>query len=152
MDVRSGLRRDPVLAAFLVFALALTASDVLAVVLAPLGLTAVRHLQERAVPYTGWVPSMCYAFSLYFGSSALFTGNARNRTAVLLFPAMQGAFGVLAWFGMGGARVSPNPYLRVSPWRPLWTIALPLAWLALLMAFKPGSAPPPERPVEVHGR
>ena len=152
MDVRSGLRRDPVLAAFLVFALVVTAFDVLAVVLAPFGLPAVRHLQERVVPYTGWVPSMCYAFSLYFGFSALQTGNARNRTAVLLFPAMQAAFGVLAWFGMGGARVSPNPYLRVSPWRPLWTIALPLAWLALLMAFKPGSAPPPERPVEVHGR
>jgi hypothetical protein len=152
MSVRTGLRRDPVLAAFLVFALAVTAFDVLVVALATSGLSAVRHLQERVVPYTGWVPSMCYAFSLYFGFSALQTGNARNRTSVLLFPAMQAAFGVVAWFGMGGARVSPNPYLRISPWRPLWTIALPLVWLALLVAFKPRPASPPEHLVEVPGQ
>jgi uncharacterized protein YdhG (YjbR/CyaY superfamily) len=57
MDVRSGLRRDPVLAAFLVFALVVTAFDVLAVALAPFDLPAVRHLQERVVPYTGWFPA-----------------------------------------------------------------------------------------------
>lgn len=152
MDVRPGVRRDPVLAAFLVFALAVTASDLLTVVLAPFDVPAARHLQERAVPYIGWVPSMCYAFSLYFGFSALLTGNARNRTAVLLFPAMQAAFGVLAWFGMGGARVSTNPYLRISAWRPLWTIVVPLIWLALLLAFKPRLALRAEGPVEVHVR
>jgi len=35
MDVRPGVRRDRVLAAFLVFALAVTAGDLLTVVVAP---------------------------------------------------------------------------------------------------------------------
>jgi len=57
-----------------------TAYDVLIVALAPFDVPAARHLQERIVPYTGWV------------------------------------------------------------------------WLALLMPFKPRSAPPPGQPVEVPGR
>ena len=147
-----GLRRDPVLAAYLVFALVVTAYDVMILALAPFHVPAARHLQERVVPYTGWVPSMCYAFSLYFAFSALSTGSARDRGSVLLMPSAQVLFGLISWFGMGGARVSEIPYLQVSAWRPLWTIALPLAWLALLMAFKPRSAPPSEQPVEVPGR
>lgn len=75
-----GLRRDPVLAAYLVFALVVTAYDVMILALAPFDVPAARHLQERVVPYTGWV------------------------------------------------------------------------WLALLMPFKPRSAPPPGQPVEVPGR
>jgi hypothetical protein len=134
-----GLRHDPVLGAYLVFALGVTAFDVLILALSPFAVGAARHLQERVTPYTGWVPSMCYAFSLYSAFSALRTGNARERNSVLLMPAIQAVFGVISWFGMGGARASENPFLQISSWRPLWTIALPLVWLALLVAFKPRS-------------
>jgi hypothetical protein len=134
-----GLRRDPVLAAYLVFALGVTAFDVLILALSPFDVPAARHLQEQVVPYTGWVPSMCYAFSIYSAFSALRTGNARDRNAVLLMPGVQAAFGVIHWFGMGGARASEIPFLQISAWRPLWTIALPLVWIALLVTFKPRS-------------
>ena len=133
----AALRRDPALAAFLVFALCITAFDVLSLVIAPIDLAALGHLFERVVPYLGWVPSMCYAFSLYFAIFALLTGNARARNAVFIFPIMQIAFGVAGWVGEGGSRASDNPYLRISEWRPLWTVALPLAWLALLATVKP---------------
>jgi hypothetical protein len=132
-----GLRRDPVLAAYLVFALGITALDVSFFALSLFDVRAVRHLQERVTPYTGWVPSMCYVFSLPSAFPALRTGNARERNWVLLMPAFQAVFGVISWFGMGGARASENPFIQVSAWRPLWTIALPLVWLALLIAFKP---------------
>lgn len=128
--------RDPVLAAYLLFAVLVTAYDLAFVVTAPFDVPVVRQLHERATPFTDWVPSMSYAFSLYSGFSAL-NGNARNRSWVPLFPAMQVALGLLSWFGLGGARPSPNAFLRISPWRPLWTIALPLVWVALLLAVKP---------------
>jgi hypothetical protein len=42
---------------FLVFALSITTYDVLGLVSVALGLDTVTRLQERVVPYTGWVPS-----------------------------------------------------------------------------------------------
>jgi len=134
------LRRDPALASFLVFALSITAFDVFALASAAFDWVMPRYLQEVVVPYTGWVPSMCYAFSLYFASSALLTGNTRARSAVLIFPVMQVAFGIVSWIGQGGARASDNPYLRISEWRPLWTIGVPLVWLVLLAPVRPQSA------------
>jgi hypothetical protein len=134
------LRHDPALASFLVFALSITAFDVFSFTIAAFDMVTPRHLQELIVPYTGWVPSMCYAFSLYFAFSALLTGNTRARSAVLIFPVMQVAFGIVSWIGQGGPRASDNPYLRISEWRPLWTIALPLVWLALLATVKPKSS------------
>jgi hypothetical protein len=124
---------------YLVFALGITAVDVSFLAFAPFDVPAARHLQGRLMPYTGWVPSMCYMFSLHSAFSALRTGNARDRNWVVLMPAVQVSLGVISWFGMGGAQASDIPFLQVSPWRPLWTIALPLVWIALLRAFKPGS-------------
>jgi hypothetical protein len=105
--------------AFVLFAVSITAFDVFSLIIAAFDMVAARRLQELVVPYTGWVPSMCYAFSLYFAFSALFTENARARSTVLIFPAMQVAFGIASWIGQGGARESENPYLRISEWRNL---------------------------------
>jgi hypothetical protein len=134
------LRRDPALASFLVFAVIITAFDVFALIIAAFDLVTPRHLQELVLPYTGWVPSMFYAFAIYFAFSALSTGDTRARSAVLIFPAMQVVYGIGTWLGQGGARASDNPYLRISEWRPVWTIALPLVWLVLLATVKPRSA------------
>lgn len=131
------LRRDPVLVSFLVFALSITAFDVLSLIIAVFDMVEPKRLQELTVPYTGWVPSMSYAFSLYFAFSALSSGNTRARSAVLMLMVMQAAFGMVSWIALGGPRASDNPYLRISEWRPLWTIALPLVWLALLATMKP---------------
>jgi hypothetical protein len=27
-----------------------------------------------------------------------------------------------------------NPYLKISPWRPVWTIALPALWILILLS------------------
>jgi hypothetical protein len=138
--LRRALRRDPVLVSFLVFALSVTAFDLFTLTSMAFDTVALRQLRESVVPYTGWVPSMAYAFSLYFAVSALSTGNARARSAVLIFPAMQVVFGIVSYVGEGGPRASDNPYIQVSVWRPLWTIALPLVWLALLATIKPSPA------------
>ena len=136
----TALRRDPTLASYLVFALGITAFDVISLIIAVFDRVTPTHLQELLMPYMGWVPSMCYSFSLYFAFSALLTGNARMRKSVLIFPAMQVAFGIVSWMAQGGPRASDNPYLRISEWRPLWTIALPLVWLVLLAFVKPQAA------------
>ena len=45
---------------------------------------------------------------------------------------LQVLFGVVEWL-QRWPRASENPYLRVEVWRPVWTVAIPLFWIAILL-------------------
>jgi hypothetical protein len=93
-----------------------------------------KSIQEMIVPFTGWVPSMPYMFGLIFTSYMVF---GRDRG----FHVRQGIIGSLVLYLVLGVidYFSPrqpdfgNPYLIYSPWRPVWTVAIPLAWILLLV-------------------
>jgi hypothetical protein len=83
---------------------------------------------------------MTYAFCVLPSVFGLWSGNARGRSVVLRLLALQAIFGVGEWFWFGGARASSNPYLRISAWRPVWTVGIPLAWVAVLALTRPRRA------------
>jgi hypothetical protein len=120
------LAADPALASFVLFALVVA------------GLEGVGGAWlESALPYTGWAPALTYAFALPPAVIALWSGNTRARATVLGLLAIQALYGVFGWLWLGASRPSPSPYLRISAWRPLWTVGVPLGWLAVLAVFRP---------------
>lgn len=122
-----GLGADAVLAAFLVFAATVTVVDDVAP----------RHIREWYLPHTGWVPSGPYMATLFFVVLALSSGHPAHRAlAVIPFMIIQLAFGAHEWL-TEGVRESTNTYLRQSAFRPLWTVVVPIAWIALLVLVKP---------------
>jgi hypothetical protein len=94
-------------------------------------------LREAVVPYTGWSPVGAYTSCLFFVVTSLWSGNVAFRRAVMALLALQLFFGVLEWLS-GWPRSSPNPYLRVEIWRPLWSVGVPLFWLAVLLLREKG--------------
>ncbi len=135
----SSSRRVPaVLTAFTVFSVLVTLGS-LALLRAP-------TLAERIVPFTGWVPGMSYMFALVFALQLRWRPNAVSHLGILGILVLGAVFGVIGFIQRPSMDYG-NPWLTVSPWRPLWTVALPLAWCALLLSpgvirfCRPASAP-----------
>lgn len=125
--VRAVLSADPALCVFLLFAASVNAFEELAA----------RAVQEFVLPHTGWVPSAPYAFALFLVLYALLWGaNTKARWLAIPFLSLQIAFGLRDWISLG-PRASENPYLHVSEWRPLWTVAIPLFWITVIAITKP---------------
>jgi hypothetical protein len=84
-------------------------------------------------PFVGWTFSVPYAFSIFFAcfaaSSPKYGRAIYAVRSFLILAIASGLFGFL--WGFGGEDFG-NPYLRVSPWRPLLTVLLPIVWLLLL--------------------
>ena len=110
-----------------------------------------RRLWEAVVPFTGWSPAMGYMFGLYFTLALIYTKMPGKwlLLGVLAPLALQLCFG----FQELGKAPTPNfgnPLLMVSPWRPVWTMALPAIWMVVMLSprITRFSALPPARPDE----
>ena len=94
--------------------------------------------REVVAPYTGPNGFMLYLFCLVLASQLIFAPDGspkahRGITAILL---LSGAFG-LGFYLFHGQRYNfHNPYLMVSPWQPVLTVGLPLAW-AVALGIRP---------------
>ncbi len=112
---------------FLVFAVAVSVGESWLTFLGP------KQWREAAYPYTGGTGIMPYGFCIFFAWQMIFKASDRpqvQRTIPLLL-LLGASFGVFSY--LMRPRVNfHNPYLTVSPWQPLWTVALPLAWAVIL--------------------
>jgi len=115
-------RRDPGMLAFLCFVGLITAIDE----------HGGRALREITVPYTGWVATGPYLSCIFFVVVALWSGSSSFRRAVAALLTLQVLFGMVEWL-LSWPRASENPHLRVEVWRPAWTVAMPLFWIAILL-------------------
>ena len=96
-------------------------------------------LYEAIVPYTGWSGLTNYLFTLFFAASAIMTRDRKPIYGVAMLLGLFAIFGVIGiyWHTWGPDAGRPdfgNPYLVYHPWRPVFTVALPVAWLLLLIS------------------
>jgi hypothetical protein len=113
---------------------------------------------EAIIPFTGWLPTSCYLSGLIMSFSIIYM----KFPPVLLPPdkkgmvhralhhlytksvpwllhlgliaplAVQIVFGLLVDDKLPDNNFA-NPYLTVSPWRPVWTVVIPALWIAILI-------------------
>jgi thiol-disulfide isomerase/thioredoxin len=90
------------------------------------------ELLSPFIPYTGWSPSGPYQFTIFFAIYYFITQQrkilyliAGNLLLYLCFGVVEVFKPALEHFG--------SPYLMISPWRPLWFIALPAFWLTIVL-------------------
>ena len=112
------------------FALVVSAADMWLTFVGP------RSVKEWTVPFTGWVASMPYLFGFFWIYMLIF-GRNRERMGSrwgLVGPLLVCVvFGVVEYARRSHGPDFNNPYLRVSVWQPLWTVALPALWTAVLL-------------------
>ncbi len=97
-----------------------------------------KSVVETLIPVTGWVPFMSYAhpcmFVLMSLATKFYNGKfMRGHYIPILFLALNiyhGYVGMTLWQGVEHS----NPYLRVSEWRPVYAIVLPLCWIIVLLS------------------
>ena len=94
-----------------------------------------KHLWEAIVPFTGWTPALGYMFGLFFTFALIYMKSPLwvLRFGIIAPLVLQIIFGLLM-MAMSPAKNFGNPYLTVSPWRPVWTVAIPALWIALLLS------------------
>jgi len=115
------------LLAYTIFAVLVTFADLILRPLAP------ESFRSGLVPYTGWLASMFYMFTLWFAVALIYQRRGRNRVrfGVTLQLLVSITFGACQLFQAPGEAYG-NPYLTVSPWRPVWTILIPFIWIIML--------------------
>ena len=117
---------------FIVFCVCVTVLSLTIQLLMP------NSIEESIIPITGWNMGMAYGFCLIvtLGSMVSRRGIYRKLTAQygnILLLAVFVVFhliDLLTWTG----GYEDNPYLFRSPWRPVWTIVVPVLWIILLLS------------------
>jgi hypothetical protein len=113
--------------AYIVFAVAVTFADFII-----LPLTS-DDFREMLVPYTGWGASMPYIFTIYFSFAFIFETKRRMANRFSITGLLILVVALNAWrFSQSSGDDFGNPYLTISPWRPIWTILIPSLWIAVL--------------------
>jgi hypothetical protein len=96
-----------------------------------------KELKESIIPITGWNMSTFYSTCAIIGFFFIL-GLARNafriRNILILMLIFIILFGIYSFTESNGAYYSPNPYLSVSQWRPIWTMAIPALWILVLFS------------------
>ncbi len=112
------------------------------------------EFKESIIPITGWNIAIPYSFNLIIMGIFLFNPKNTNRKLIIqygniLMLGIAIVFGLLDMVTWQGG-YEENPYLFRSPLRPLWTIAIPIIWIAVLFSpaikkyLKPGQSGKPE--------
>ena len=117
----------PEIVLFAVFAIAVSVGQFWLTFMGP------KMWREAVAPYTGGTGLMPYLFCVIFACRIIFAGDRdlKTRYGITALLLLGGVFGAGAY--LMRPRVNfHNPYLTFSPWQPVWTVALPLAWAALL--------------------
>ncbi len=115
------------LVAYLVFVIVVTIADFITTFLGP------QKIREILVPITGWNMSTCYMYSIFFVIYLCIQPNITTRNTLLHFLSLQIVLGLVDLFMPHGDGFG-NPYLMVSPWRPIWTILIPVIWFIALFS------------------
>jgi hypothetical protein len=136
---------------FAIFSLVVTVLGFTLPVLGP------KHLLEEIIPFTGWNPALGYSglimsFSIIYMKFPPLLLPPDNKSIArralrhiytksvpwlmrlgLIAPlAVQIVFGLLYDDKLPDNNFG-NPYLTVSPWRPVWTVLIPALWIAILL-------------------
>jgi MFS family permease len=123
-----GWRDTPVeLVAFVGFSALVVVLDAVVQAIAP-------EFAEESIQYTGWAASMPYLFGVIMGTFLCVHRTTRGRIWLLVYLAFSAVWGGLEFWSDFGERDFENPYLRLSPYRPIWTVAIPLVWLVVLLS------------------
>lgn len=90
--------------------------------------------REAVVPYTGWSGFTLYLFCLVPASQLIFApdGSPKARRGVIAMLLLGGAFGLGSYLFLGQRDNFHQPYLTFSPWQPVLTVGLSLAWAVAL--------------------
>lgn len=118
----------PSLIAYTVFALVVTLTYVAVVP------SVSDQLRGRLIAYTGWSAATPYPITLIFVFVLIFQEQRRRYVRVfgIAFPlAITIIFGAVDIFQFGKPNYN-NPYLTISPLRPIWTMLIPAAWIIIL--------------------
>jgi len=115
------------LLAFLAFSIVVVAIDFGAGAFAP-------SFHEASIQYTGWVGSMTYLFGAIMALAVSAKRTNRSRIILIGYLAVFAVGHAVEFWGERGRADHENPYLRVSPYRPIWTVLIPLLWMAVLLS------------------
>jgi hypothetical protein len=139
---------------FAIFSLVVTILGLALPILGP------KHLLEYIIPFTGWNPALGYMSGLIMSFSIIYIyakfpplllpsdkQSMAHRALHHLYTksvtwllrlgliaplAVQIVFGLLYDDKLPDNNFG-NPYLTVSPWRPVWTVLIPALWIAILL-------------------
>ena len=78
--------------------------------------------------YWGASPAMTYTFCVIGAAMLLTYRKQRSRIALATILGIGAAWGLFVWFGSGTAADPARPF------RPVWTVLLPLAWMVVLLS------------------
>ncbi len=112
--------------ALTIFAILVTAIDYTITFNGPIS------LKEKIVPFTGWGASAPYGSVIFFGVYYCIKRERKILYGIVAILALHICIGIVETLRPAREDFG-NPWLMVSHWRPVWTIALPGLWLIVVI-------------------
>lgn len=118
---------------YAVFAVVVSVLGFLLIFLAP------KSLNAAIVPFTGWGAGSGYMFTLFFVFALIFVKRVPRRTAItwrfaIIAILLISIFSGYLQMKRAGGNDFGNPYLKISPWQPVWTMVIPAFWVMTLLS------------------
>ena len=118
---------QPVLLSFALFSTIVSVADLWVTLIGP------KWMKAELIQYTSWLASGPYLFCSLFAWYPLLTGGHRRRMRLpLLGSLLMGIWSGYSFYQLRGQDFG-NPYLRVSRWQPIWTMAIPAMWAVIIL-------------------
>lgn len=119
------------LKAFIVFCFIVSVSSLIIQFILP------RAIEETLVPITGWNMGFVYIFNMIISIGPMKNphgkiGMLTSQYGNILILVISTLFGLRDLLTYDGGYTS-DPYLSHSPLRPIWTIAIPIGWIIVLL-------------------
>jgi len=88
----------------------------------------------RIVPVVGWIPGLPFMAALYWAFQLRWRPSTFARRAALFMLLLGAVLGLVKFLTSYRQANYGNPWLTVSAWQTVATVALPLVWFVLLLS------------------
>ena len=88
--------------------------------------------RDLVVPHVGWIGHFLYVYVLAMSVMLVTRPTNKLRLALVIFFVLLLLYGLYSLININDDQNHGNPYLTYGAFRPIWEIALPLFWIAVL--------------------
>ena len=126
----SGTSVPKVISAFVGFCVFATAAECILILFH----NVLADAYARIVPFVGWLPGLPFMAALYWAFQLRWRPSTFARRAAFFMLLLGAVLGLVKFLTSYRQANYGNPWLTVSAWQPVATVALPLVWFVLLLS------------------
>lgn len=96
-----------------------------------------KEFYEKIIPVTGWSISSFYFNLFLFSFLVIIIKHPKIvwlKIIIILNLLIEIVLNAYRFYSLDELPITQNPYLQISPFRPIWQVLLPIIWILLVLS------------------